>query len=277
MDLFKKIKQDNTSGSGAILNSVQEEILQFLASNEKISMTELKNSLKELQAKFPRFGVLIHFIESLEKWLNKDGIENRKKIDVYIRDYIEKWKNAQDRASERLITEVDLDKKQVLLHSHSSAIINLFDHLTQQKIKPLTWQTFSSPIGEGVIQAETLNKMGFDARLIHEDAIGNFISQIDLAVFGADLVLKNDFLNKAGTYPLSVFLNRHHKPVYVLAEPRKVFNATQQERPELYFEKKKPSGELYQGKSALQVFNYYFDFTPLLLVKNLILELVVMR
>jgi translation initiation factor 2B subunit (eIF-2B alpha/beta/delta family) len=273
MDLFKQIALDNTSGSGTILKSVQEEILQFLAADEKIEPDMLKKSLRELRAQFPRFGLLIHFIENLEIFFEKASDRMvRKDVEAFIKQYIEKWKNAQDRASEKMIKEADLDQKHVLLHSHSSAIINLFDHLSRKKWQPVIWQTYSSPAGEGIIQAETLNKMGFETHLFHEDALANFIEYIDLAIFGTDLVVRVQFLNKAGTYPLSVFLHNHQKPVYVVGEPRKVFNVSPGERPEFFTEKEKSAAELYRGKSSMQVHNYYFDFTPLTLVKKLILE-----
>jgi translation initiation factor 2B subunit (eIF-2B alpha/beta/delta family) len=272
MELFKQIKQDNTSGSGAILNSVQQELLQFLSSEKMIRTEEFRQFLQDLLDQFSRFGLLIHFIEDLEKNLEHDENVNSQKIKVFIKHYKEKWKNAQDKASLRMIKEVDLDRKQVLLHSHSSAIINLFSHLVQKKLKPVIRQTWSSPAGEGIIQAETLNNMGFETHLFHEDAVGNFIEYIDLVIFGADLIVKDKFLNKAGTYPLAILFHHHLKPVYVIAEPRKVFHVKPEERPEFFTEKEKSTAELYQGKSSLRVKNYYFDFTPLSLVRKLILE-----
>ena len=136
-------------------------------------------------------------------------------------------------------------------------------------------QTYSSPSGEGADQAEKLSALGFNVTLMHEDAISRWIDTTDFAIFGSDLILEDKFLNKTGTFPLIMMLSHFQKPVYVLAENRKVFqerSLSSETLEAVYHESGRSSRELYGGKvQAIQVFNYYFEFTLLSFVNQVFL------
>ena len=121
------------------------------------------------------------------------------------------------------------------------------------------------------MQAEILAALGFRVSLIHEDAISKFMDRIDLAIFGADLITKSHFVNKTGTYPISLVFNHFHKPVYVLAESRKVIEVA--EINPAGAEEKKPASELYPGThSNIDVHNLYFETVPLSVVTKVFFE-----
>jgi len=270
MSLFDEIKQDKTSGSGTILKTVQNQLLR-LATEEFVDVDQLTKWLKDLLVYFPQFGLLHHFInEFIQEFGRGHNRINGIVVSSFIQNYINQWKSAKDKASEQILGEIEFKNKTVLLHSNSSAILNLFTHISRNSIKTIIWQTYSSPAGEGIIQAEAIQKLGIETNLFHEDAIGNLIKHIDFAVFGADLILKDQFVNKAGTYPISTTMNHAKKPVYVLADSRKVIDET--DHLNFFDEPDKPGSEIYHGNNpSIRVHNYYFDFTPLSLVKKLFL------
>jgi len=236
----------------------------------------LTSSLNKLLEQFPQFGLLLHFTNSLFQHFQNLNVITGDELARFVRQYIEKWKDSQDIASHNMISDIDFSGKSVLVHSNSSAIHNLFGHLLEMEVFPVVWQTWSSPAGEGKLQAKRISKMGFETHLVHEDALGNFIGNLDLAILGADLVLDDRFLNKAGSFSISLLFNYFQKPVYVLGERRKkisINNIGQQQLQKLTTETEKPESELFTGgNKRITVHNFYFEFTPLSLVKNVFLD-----
>ena len=275
MNLFNDIIADNESGSGTILRKVQTRLIEFGENKSDISIYLLHGEVQSLLNQFSQFGLLIHFLGAFKRFLVKEKIAGNQ-LSSFINTYQEKWRNVQNQASLKMISEIDFIEKQVLVHSNSSAIHNLFYQLKSLQPKPVVWQTYSSPAGEGRLQAEIISDLGCQVNLIHEDAISKFINQIDFAIFGADIILEDQFLNKTGTFPISLMFNHFNKPVYVLAETRKVFESSELGPDMLHrmkIESKKVDAEIYAaGNQYIHTHNYYFEFTPLSLVKSVFLD-----
>ncbi len=272
--LFSDVLEDNLSGSGDVLRKVQQELLG-VPPDTSFETATILGLLQQVEAQFPHFALLFHFIRFLRNTLKDKVVVTGKELSGRVEDYVLHWENAQQQAAENLIRTVSLEQKQILLHSNSSAIHRLFSLLSERRIFPVVWQTVSSPAGEGVKQAERLHRMGFQVHLFHEDAVSKFMDRLDLAVFGADLLWAEGFLNKTGSYPLALMCRRFGKPVYVLAESRKKVDAAQtgKERFEQFLQEDlKPPVELVAGQTALQVHNYYFEAVPLSLVSRVFME-----
>ncbi len=276
MTFFNDIIKDNLSGSGTVLNNVQLRLITLGNRKKEFTKDQLLGSLRELEEQFPQFGLLLHFTKEFSVYFQNNEIIAGKQLAEFVETYIKKWKDSRDKASLNLIRHVDLSGKNILLHSNSSAIHNLFEHLSDKKIFPVVWQTYSSPAGEGVIQARTISGMGFETHLIHEDALSNFMPELDLAILGTDLVLEDKFLNKAGSYPIALLFKDFRKPLYLLAEKRKKVSTTglsPEQIDKFTVEKEKPTAELTpENTSGIKVHNLYFEFTPLSLVKYIFLD-----
>jgi translation initiation factor 2B subunit (eIF-2B alpha/beta/delta family) len=203
-----------------------DRLLELAENRGEIDTEELSEELEILTGQFPHFGLLIHFVNDLEKRLEDTYLLTGSELDELVCNYRLEWKDTQDRASEELIKAVEFNGKNILLHSNSSALQNLFGKLKKEVRKPVIWQTYSSPAGEGRVQADLLSEMGFEVNLFHEDAFGRFAGEIDFAVFGADIVVEDRFMNKTGTFPLALMCRHFNKEVYLLAERRKVFKTT---------------------------------------------------
>lgn len=269
-DIFSEVLHDNLSGSGQILFLVQQSLLQFGQTEENPEPTALLKQLEKLEQHFPHFALLFHFLNELKTFVVKNPSAKGSQLEEFVRQYRNRWQNAQQRASENLSRNLSLSGKNILLHSNSSAIHNLFQVMADRKMFPTVWQTVSSPANEGLKQANFLKNLGFDVHVFHEDAVSKFITNIDLAIFGADLLWDDAFLNKVGTLPLTLLFRHFHKPVYVLAESRKRIDTSEiSEERFRYFldEQPKPAEEITENPvPGLHVHNYYFEAVPMSLV-----------
>lgn len=221
MKLLNSILNDNFSGSSMVLFKTQEVLLVMGQSEEEIDTSELLKDLSHLKRQFPLFAVLHHFINEMEFFIHQmreiDGDELIQRIE----NYREQWHDAQRKASEKMLTGLSFERKNILLHSNSSALQSLFAELAKRKIFPTIWQTVSAPVNEGLLQAKVLKRLGFKVNLFHEVAISKFVRKLDFALFGADVVTDDFFMNKVGTYPLSLMMKQENKPVFVLSEIKK--------------------------------------------------------
>ena len=271
-NIFLSVLRDNVSGSGQILFRVQQALIGC-GDPEKDA---LLLQLEKLENQFSHFALLFHFLQEVRLFIERNPVLDGNRLTTFVRLYQQQWTDAQQKASENLLKNISLSGKNVLLHSNSSALHNLFETMAARNIFPVVWQTVSSPVNEGVKQAEFLKSMGFEVHVFHEDAISKFITKIDLAVFGTDLLWDNSFLNKVGTFPLALLLRYFHKPVYVLAESRKKIHTSEisgERLRDFLDEQPKPAEEIMEKPvSGLFVHNEYFEAVPLSLVNQVFIE-----
>jgi len=219
---INSIIQDNQSGSASILTNTIAAVQELVLSNTDPDRAKLLSTLNKLKDAHPNFAILHHFINKL--LIEIQAGMDRDIIIEYINSYQEKWEDSTSGIAMNVLKAIDFNGKSVLVHSNSSAIHNLFMHLSKKNIATEVYQTVSSPANEGRIQAELIANFGFQVNFIHENAVGKFIQEIDMAIFGADIVTENQFMNKTGTLPISLLFNHSGKPVYVLADSRKFIN-----------------------------------------------------
>ena len=272
MELFSEIINDNTSGSGSLLKKLEDALFLYAASQKEIRTSFLADELNRLRLHFPQFALFQHFIGETIGLLSREEILSGNALKKFLTHYREKWLGTQEKAGQQLMQQIPLDNKNILLHSNSSAIYTLVKQITQQQQKPVIWQTLSGPVNEGKNQAEKISELGIEVHLFHEDALSKFIPHIDLAVFGADFVTETFFINKTGTLPLSLMMQHAGKPVYVLAEERKIFPEKVLKENHILEEPPKPDGEIAIGLKNITLHNYYFENIPLTLVKHVFTE-----
>ncbi|UBM62309.1 hypothetical protein LA303_13055 [Candidatus Sulfidibacterium hydrothermale] len=263
--LFTDILQDNFSGSGAILDAVQKQLNSF-PPEQSLDIPDILKQLDKLEQTFPHFALLYHFLKTLRHFLSNKNRVQGVALKQFVEQYRKKWENTQQKAAENFLENTTVSGKNILLHSNSSAIRQLFSQMASARLFPEIWQTVSSPVNEGILQAVFLEKLGFRVHLFHEDSISQFVRQIDFALFGADLWWDNYFLNKIGTFPLALFFHHFNKPVYVLAEKRKkiaLSEISEKRFQQMIHENPKPAKEILpQTENNIQVHNFYFEIIP---------------
>ena len=272
---FEDVLQDNFSGSGNILFRVQERLMS-LPPDKPVNVPALRRQLDIVENRFPHFALLFHFLREVRAFLENQSSPTGLALARFTSRYRARWENAQQKAAENFLQSIPLAGKNILLHSNSSALQTLFKMLAEREIRPVVWQTVSSPVNEGALQAGFLQSLGFRVNVLHEDAVSRFARQLDMVLFGADLIWEEAFLNKTGTFTLALALRYFGKPVYVLAESRKVINrqAVPAERFQQFLqEEPKPAGELVPGgRKGFTVLNFYFEPVPLKLADRVFTE-----
>ena len=265
---IRELLSDNYSGSAAILEKIIKSIQTYINGTD-IDHNFLRTNLDKVINHFPDLAVLHHFMQQFydlldqadgESWTQEKTIA---RITRFISTYTQIWSESIGQAAERMERLIGFQGKKILLHSNSSSIHILFEHLATHNIFPSVYQTMSGPVYEGKLQARVLSDFGCKVHFINEAAIGRFIHEIDFAVMGADNVFKDGFTNKIGTYPLALVCREAGKPFYVICDSRKRSPVDFKSRIKAIFEPEEPSGELWQNAPhTITPVNYYFEFTP---------------
>lgn len=269
---IREIISDNYSGSAALLDKIIKSIQTYI-NHQEVDPDDLRTNLNAISAHFPDLAVLHHFLqqffdllESLEESGKSKSVQGAR-IETFIKNYLSQWDDSIGQAAERMTRMVHFQHKKILLHSNSSSIHVLFEHLALHHIFPSVYQTMSGPVFEGKLQARILSDLGCKVHFINEVAIGRFIHEIDFAVVGADNVFSDGFTNKVGTYPIALVCREANKPLYVICDSRKRSPLDFKSRTSAIFESNKPSEELWSNPpKAITTENYYFEFTPRKLV-----------
>jgi translation initiation factor eIF-2B subunit delta len=146
----------------------------------------------------------------------------------------------------------------ILTHSRSSTVEKIL--FSAYKKTPFdVVVTESRPNCEGRLLAEALGRDGIPVTFI-VDAAASFFTP-DLVLVGADSVTPHYVINKIGTKFLAACF-----PTYVACATNKFTTE------DLFIEEKDPEEVLEQEYENVTVRNYYFDRTPLDLVKGFITE-----
>lgn len=274
------ILEDNSSGSSAVTDEVINWIADVINSIPLKDYNEIYSDFDALLQVFPHFASLHHLIGSVKYFLNHFHDEKNEQdlpeaFNRFIIQYKETWQLNHILAAELLVRNMNLEGKTLLLHSHSSSIIRLFEVLAREGLKPGVIQTVSEPVQEGKLQAARVAAMGFQVSLINEAAAGRFMDKTDMLITGADAIFNDSLINKAGTLPLALLCRHYSKPWYVLADSRKLINCSLSEMyPNGFTEKEKPAMEIWNDPPrSVRPVNYYFENIPRGLAASIFTEL----
>jgi len=157
----------------------------------------------------------------------------------------------------------------IMTISNSSLVREVFIHTDRQKKRFDTWCMKSHPPDEGIKMAEFLISIGQRSVLIPDAAIGQFLPEMNLVMLGADRLVEDGFINKAGSLPLCLTAQFFKIPVYLVADTMKILPRTERAVKTI----ERDSAELYDNPDIeFQVSNRYYDFVPFNLVHKIISE-----
>lgn len=223
---IKEIITDNYSGSAALLDKLIKSIQTYI-NYQEIDRDYLQDSLNSITEHFPHLSVINHFLQQFYNLLEDIQPEighNEQagaRIESFLSGYISEWKDNMGQAAERMTRLIKFQHKKILLHSNSSSIHVLFEHLAMHNIFPTIYQTMSAPAFEGKIQANALSELGCKIRLIKEVAVKRFIHETDFAITGAETIFNNGYTNKKGSLLIAHACHETSRPLYVICDSRK--------------------------------------------------------
>jgi len=272
--ILERIARDHRSGSGTLLQRLTDNLLTYLITDHTFQPEEtrlLRKELTSFRKRMKDFAIISHFTDHLIAALPANrGITSAGLYDSIL-VYKKKWRDVNERIIRMFLQTVSPKNMQVLIHSQSSVIRDLFKSLTDKDRNISIIQTESRPMMEGQEQAKFLAGLGYPVKVITDAGFTPLLGVIDIVILGADRIYPDVFINKCGSHAITLLSRRQDIPVYVLADSRKLIQAPTDYN--TLREQEKPSGEVWQSppKGIIPV-NYYFEPIPTKLVNAFVTE-----
>lgn len=281
-DDLRKFESDNYSGSSELLSRYIELIFYWLEKGELQSGKDrmvLMENMARLQEAHKSLIVLVHFHNQVLEVLHEESGQWDSMLLEFLKEYRLRWSKVNHKLALQALGVIDLNQKTVLSHSQSSAVREVFNLYPGNKKKTRVIQTESRPVFEGRFQASSLQRIGYDVKLVPDVGFSRHLENINMILLGADAVYRDFFVNKAGTYNICLAGKNSGIPIYVLADSRKYWFSLPIQRQETeYIEDKKPPEELWQDPHpGIDVENYYFEKTPVDWVDGFITETEILK
>ncbi len=126
----------------------------------------------------------------------------------------------------------------------------------------------SRPMNEGRIFASALAEAGVEVRYAVDAAAAKLVGECDAVVLGADSVGDDGIMNKIGSKGLAQAAHAAGVPVYVLADETKMLPVG---FPQI-LDDDRPGGEVWDAPHGVEVWNRYFEVTPMEYVTAVVTE-----
>lgn len=256
--------ENRSGGSGEVLDQLMQGMVKASKEGYDWNESRLKKVVQECLEKLGHFAIVVHFLDRLLRSVDKDP--SGKAVIELIQNYRKTWSGLHAAHARNLRSVQVVGNQTILLHSHSSSIVGLFEVLSRQTNLSETTllQSISHPRREGLIQGERLAKQGWKVIFIEDAAMGKMLLQCHYAILGSDVLTKSTFVNKVGSMPIASVAQQLQKPIYVIGDERKLVNETNLSAglsSKLMTELPKPENELglNSGQTGL---NYYFEHVP---------------
>ena len=158
-------------------------------------------------------------------------------------------------------------KATVITFSSSASVLGIVRQAHKDKKQVKVFVCESRPLLEGRRLARMMAEEGIKVGLIVDAAAGFFMPKIDLVLVGADSISENNFVNKVGTYALTLLAQKQRKPVWVATEESKFISQEARGNPAIggY-----PAEVWQQSLPQVTCLNPYFEVVPLDLVEKII-------
>ncbi|MGQ4892171.1 MAG: translation initiation factor eIF-2B [Candidatus Njordarchaeia archaeon] len=216
-DMILEIKNDKVSGAKELMGKA----LKYLREGTKLARNyeDYLNFVKDLKKAKPSMATLTNLSKIVERILvKKKSIEISHELDL-IENYL---KESSSKLIENAVSIIFKKKLSIMTISRSSTVLAT---LIQAKRRDLIKEVYvleSKPLGEGVRTVTELSKERIKVVFIPDLSLGYYMGSVDAVIVGADAILKNEFINKVGTYPLAVMAKEQKVPFFVMADTFKI-------------------------------------------------------
>lgn len=275
-----KLTTDWMLSSGELAEKIKQVIKEYLKEkggfNSHSWDKELISALNNAIGARPQSLVLLHFVNFVLLEIENAGSQaiGSSVLLENIAAYEKEWDESEEQLGSNFSYFIDNSIKSVLLHGHSRTIQQMVSRLAESEFKPIIYQTIGFPHMEGKAQAKFFSDHNFEVYFINESTISSFIKDVSVVLSGANAILDNRLIAKAGTLPLALSAKHFQKPFYVLADARK-FLMNDGHKSDLInhisSEAEKDANIFWDfSPKGVKPVNYYFDATPTSLVSRFI-------
>jgi translation initiation factor eIF-2B subunit delta len=270
---LRDLLEDNVSGS-RIITARTASLFRSFISDSGNSRSEIINRLRtacrRLEKKHADLAAVRSFCDSVVLIL--DAAPPRDKLVDRLGRLLDEWNELH---AERLGLQIAShvyplvrEARQILTHSHSSTVFNVFRHVSEKVSGLSVIQTVSWPVKEGVNMAKMLADLGVKVRLISDAGIATAVRECDLVLVGADSVSHEHVTNKQGTRGLALACRDADVPIYCLTDSTKLVGGND----EAEITRRNPDELAKLEHKKIVIENVYFDRTPLELFTGIVTE-----
>ena len=243
--------------------------LNHILNNKKLGSSELvrllnifflsiKNKKPEIREAAKQAKIKLGHFEAVNNYLNTLNSILKRKNHTELINFLSEHSNQE-------ITKVGIIFNKIYPHlknlesvitlSRSGTVLEILKlwHKKNKRIKVVVCE--SRPMLEGRLMSVELADNGIKVELITDAMMGICINGVDVAIIGADTVLKNgNVVNKTGSKALAVLCNKYKKPFYVVTTKSKI------SKKKTFQLKKQSPNEVWDKKiKNLSVSNSYFE------------------
>lgn len=263
MDIFKIFKENKLVDS---VNAMQQAAkttnsLISLISDSKVSQSvrDMLKGLRTILTEKPNIASVNHYINHFLLQIEPENqpIVIRELLEVFH----ERWKNVDRKTAEVASNTFDFEHKTVLIHGKEMAVQSLIEWLNVNQKKVNIIQLISKQDDYGKEQASNLATMEIPVKAMDLAGAGQYLEQADVVLMGCEVVMHERFIVRSGAHLLCAAAKHYNKPVYVLADTRRILNKKyfpQSVLDRLIGKYQKPASELW--KDAPEKVEVTFDF-----------------
>ncbi len=254
---LKEILDDNLSGSRDLLVKLNS----FFYENFN-QIDDFPALLLRLKKRFYTFHTIISYLTEIEEIYLMQGGDK-----AY--EYVRKFFSAETEVYDKIFANFEKSigrVKNIITISNSRTVFEILTRLHRKNKKLTVTVCESRPQNEGRILAEALLDLGTQVNLITDAAMPEYIEKADIALSGADAILKNgNIVNKTGTKLFAIACKYYKTPFYVLADKSKAKNSN------TFHRKEENPREVWDfSHPKLKIENYYFEIVEKKLITQII-------
>ncbi len=216
-DLKKGAVVGSTEAAYRVLGFIREASTACRGEFNKVIARWVREFLKAR----PTSLVMVNLVRDfLIKYLNlyrRSREEAASRVSEIIDDIVDNVKVIKDSVASMGARRI-VDGDVILTHSYSSTILKTFEKAYRNNIDFKVIVTESRPIGEGIMMAEALGKLGIDVTLIVDSAVRFVMKKVSKVFLGADAVAVNGaVVNKVGSSAIALAAKESRVRVYIVA------------------------------------------------------------
>jgi translation initiation factor 2B subunit (eIF-2B alpha/beta/delta family) len=240
---LERILNNKRLGSSELVELLNEYLLSIGKVKSKIS-----RSLHKVKKTLGHFEDVNSYIRQLQS-ANKAG-----RLHEFLSSYSIKHKDNLEIIFDKMYGRLKHLNSFITL-SRSRTVLEILKlwYEKNKKIKVVVCE--SRPKLEGRLMAESLALEGIHTELITDAMMGLYVSRVEAAVIGADIILTNgNVINKVGSFSLSLICRAYNKPFYVVTTQSKFSSSDN-----FKIKKENPKEVLDKKNKNLTVRNIYFE------------------
>ena len=273
--LIKIIEGDHLSGASHLSRKAANAFILFSSENRATKKQAYCQALLKLGQELikaqpdivPIFNLVNSILYSVQEHKNALSLE---KLNLLVRKKAEEFHSNSLKSLEK-IAEIGQNLIfagcTILTYSSSGAVLSILRKAKKKGKKFRVVVSEARPMFEGRKLAQELGKLGVSVTLVTDSALSFYLKDADLVLVGADSISEKAFVNKVGTYGLSLLARKVRVPLYVASERTKFISEKWKKRAIRQADLR----EVFPGRlKNVKVENPYFEEIPLSCCKQVI-------